>query len=173
MNNKVTMKHISNLSGYSISTVSKAINERKDISEQTRSKILKLASSYNYRPNNSAVALKCKKTKIIAVILPKVTSIIYSSILSGIQENAFSKGYKVIILQSFTSEKKELECINEIKDGSVDGLILVKSSNNNNNLSNIMFPFNLVYVNSKLSSDRNTWNLKGKKSFGTLFQKIF
>ena len=172
MISKVTMKYISNLSGYSISTVSKALNERKDISVRTKRKILEIASSFNYRPNSSAVALKSKKTRIIAVIIPKLTSTIYSSILSGIQEKAFSKGYKVIILQSYTSEKKELECINEIKDGSVDGLILVKSSNNNNNLTNIMFPSNLVYVDSKLPSDTNEWNLKGKKSFSTLFQKI-
>jgi len=127
----ITLKHISELSGYSISTVSKALNNGNDVSKQTRLKIRELAKSNNYIPNSTALALRSKKTKIIAVIVPHINSTFYSNVLSGIQANAFNKGYKVLILQSFASKKRELDCINNVRDGSVDGVIIIMNNENN------------------------------------------
>ena len=67
MKEAITLKHISQISGYSISTVSKALNNRSDVSKQAKFKISKIAKSNNYIPNNTALALRSKKTKIIAV----------------------------------------------------------------------------------------------------------
>lgn len=121
----VTLKQISNLSGYSVSTVSKALNNRHDIRESTRSKIQKIAKKNNYVPNNSARALRDRRTKVIAVIVPKLTIDCFNIFVCEVQKKAFAIGYRVMILQSFNDQKKERECIRFVNDGSVDGILMI------------------------------------------------
>lgn len=124
----VTLKQISNLSGYSVSTVSKALNNRHDIRESTRSKIQKIAQKNNYVPNNSARALRDRRTKVIAVIVPKLTIDHFNIFVCEVQKKAFAIGYRVLILQSFNSPKKERECIRFVNDGSVDGILMISNT---------------------------------------------
>lgn len=124
----VTLKQISNLSGYSVSTVSKALNNRHDIRESTRTKIQRIAEKNNYVPNNSARALRDRRTKVIAVIVPKLTVDYFNILVCEIQKKAFAIGYRVLILQSFDDPKKERECIRFVNDGSVDGILMVSNT---------------------------------------------
>jgi LacI family transcriptional regulator len=131
MSTEITLKQISRLSGFSISTVSKALNDKLDVSNKTKVKIQGLARDNNYIPNNTAVALRKRKTNIIGVIVPEINARIYGILVSKIQEMAFKKGYRLLLLQSFSCEVKELQCINNVKDGCVDGVIMIKSYQNN------------------------------------------
>ncbi|WP_411032334.1 LacI family DNA-binding transcriptional regulator [Spongiimicrobium sp. 3-5] len=128
MKSEMTIRQISQLSGFSISTISKALNDRMDVSKKTKSKIRALAKQHNYVPNNSAVALSSSRTNIIAVILPKITAGMCGYIISKIQIDAFKKGYRILVLQSFGCEKKEAECFENISNGTVDGVIVVRPS---------------------------------------------
>ena len=123
----VTIKELSNLSGFSISTVSKALNDKLEISKATRDTIKTIAKQHNYVPNNYAVSLRVKKTESIAVILPEVTEQCYSHALCYLQETAESKGYRILFYQSFYSYTKEREYIKSLSDGSVDGIIVVSN----------------------------------------------
>ena len=71
----MTIREISILSGYSVSTVSKALNNKTDISEGTKTMIKRIAKEHNYVPNKYAVALRKKRIQLIAVILPKVNTV--------------------------------------------------------------------------------------------------
>lgn len=175
----ITLKHISKLSGFSISTISKALNDGHDISKKTKLKIRGLAKNYNYIPNSAAIALRNKKTKIIAVIVPQINSILYSGVISGIQENAFNNDYKVLILQSLGSRKRELKCINDVMDGCVDGIIIVNSSKQHeesfNKTSRInvgKLPTSQIYINTKLSINMNDSKSLGERSLDTLLRQI-
>jgi len=172
----ITLKHISELSGYSISTVSKALNDGSDISNQTKLKIRKLAKSNNYMPNSTALALRSKKTKIIAVIIPHINSPFYSGLLSEIQKGAFNKGYKVLILQSFGYKKRESECINEVMDGCVDGIVVIKNSHKSNgpslSINGTKSLSSLIYVDVKSSMSIHENKLLGEKSLNRLLQQI-
>ncbi|MDT7831457.1 LacI family DNA-binding transcriptional regulator [Flavobacteriaceae bacterium S356] len=166
----VTLKQISNLSGYSVSTVSKALNNRHDIKESTRSKIQKIASKNNYVPNNSARALRDRRTKVIAVIVPKLTIDHFNIFVCEIQKKAFAIGYRVMVLQSFNDAKTERACVHFVNDGSVDGILMLS----NTKFKNVSFktlpakrfitiPFN------KARTDANLIKKKALKSFEQLF----
>jgi len=172
MSNSITIKDLAKMSNVSVSTVSKALNERHDINEITKSKILKLASEHNYVPNNSAISLRRKKTKTIATIVPYISNILYGDFLSEIQKLSFNQGYKTLVLQSFASSEKEMQCFQFIKDGSVDGVIIISESNIKNELR-----FNKAIP--KVSLEQKV--IKGKKEklkklakfyFDTLISKI-
>lgn len=124
----MTLKKISNLSGYSTSTVSKALNGGFDINVNTQKLIRDIASQYNYTPNRNAIALRKQKTNIIAVILPQVNHRLYGDLLFNIQKKAAKSGYRIILYQSFENRLKEKEFLEEISDGSVDaGIFITKN----------------------------------------------
>ncbi len=91
----VTIKDISKKSGFSVTTVSKALNNYSDISEQTKDKILQLALDMNYIPNSQARSLVTQKSYTIGIIFHEITGV-------GLQHPLFSK-----ILESFKNEVEE------------------------------------------------------------------
>lgn len=124
MKPKMTLKKIANELGLSISTVSKALKNDKDISKENRDKVQAFAKFYNYRPNSVALSLKHKKTKTIGVIIPEIVHHFFAKVISGIEEVANSKEYNVIIGVSNESLAKEVINMEMLIDGSIDGFIV-------------------------------------------------
>lgn len=77
----VALKKISSLTGFSVSTVSKAINNKVDISLETKTYIQDVAFKNNYVPNKHVLSLRKSKSNIIAIILPYVNNSLYAEIL--------------------------------------------------------------------------------------------
>lgn len=124
MKRKVTLKQIAKELDVSVSTVSKALRNSKEISLDTRTKVQAFAKLYNYRPNNIALSLKNKRTKTIGVIIPEIVHHFFSKVISGIEKEANSRGYNVIIGLSNESFDKEVINIEMLANGSIDGFIL-------------------------------------------------
>lgn len=165
----ITLKEISKASGYSVSTVSKALNDKLDISLETRSIIKNIAKKYNYVPNNYAIGLRKKKTKTISVIIPQINKPFFSSYLYNIEMVANSYGYRVLLFQSFHKETKEVECIKSNYDGSVDGVIVIsKNQSLANRYSNEINKLPIEYVHF----DKNTSNSALKRESYMLFNKL-
>ncbi|PTX60169.1 LacI family transcriptional regulator [Kordia periserrulae] len=124
MKRKVTLKQIAKELDVSVSTVSKALRNSKEISLDTRTKVQAFAKLYNYRPNNIALSLKNKRTKTIGVIIPEIVHHFFSKVISGIEQEANNRGYNVIIGLSNESFDKEVINIEMLANGSIDGFIL-------------------------------------------------
>ena len=71
MKPKMTLKKIAAELGLSISTVSKALKNNKDISKENREKVQAFAKFYNYRPNSIALSLKTKKPRPLVLLSQK------------------------------------------------------------------------------------------------------
>jgi len=121
---KITIKDIAKELGVSISTVSKALKDSHEISEETRKRIKAFADFYHYKPNSLALKLRNKKTMVIGIIIPEIVHHFFSRVISGIEKVANERGYNVMICLSNESYKKELLNINMLADGSVDGLLV-------------------------------------------------
>lgn len=124
MKKKVTLKQIAKELDVSISTVSKALKNSKEISEDTREKVQAFAKLYNYKPNNIALSLKNRKTKTIGVIIPEIVHHFFSKVIRGIELYANNKGYNVIVGLSNESFDKEVINMEMLANGSIDGFIL-------------------------------------------------
>ncbi|MUU79355.1 LacI family DNA-binding transcriptional regulator [Winogradskyella endarachnes] len=154
MSSAVTIKEISNLSGYSISTVSKALNNKLEISKATRDAIKSIAKQHNYVPNNYAVSLRMQKTGSIAVILPEVTQSHFGHSLCHLQKSAESLGYRILFYQSFNCNDKALSYIKSLSDGSIDGIIVVSSDNKSKSLyKENSFPVEFLHLTADFSLD--------------------
>ena len=124
MKKKITLKQIARELDVSISTVSKALHDSSEISQETREKIQAFAKFYNYRPNNIALSLKNRKTKTIGVIIPEIVHYFFSKVINGIELVANKRGYNVIIGLSNESFDKEVLNMEMLANGSIDGFII-------------------------------------------------
>jgi LacI family transcriptional regulator len=122
--NKVTLKQLANELNVSISTVSKALKNSYEINETTIKKVKALAKKYNYKPNKIALNLKNRQSKTIGVIIPNILNYFFAKVLLGIEQEANDRGYQIIICLSNNRYQKEVDCLNLLCDGSVDGFIL-------------------------------------------------
>jgi LacI family transcriptional regulator len=124
MKPRITLKKIAKEFGVSISTVSKALKDSHEISEEVREKIKAFADFYNYKPNSLALQLRSQKTSVIGVIVPEIVHHFFSTVIDGIEQYANKKGYNVMVCISNESYQKEVSNINVLTNGSVDGLIV-------------------------------------------------
>lgn len=124
MPHKLTLKEIARSLNVSISTVSKALRDSYEISEETRDRIKEYARSHNYRPNSIALSLKNRKTKKIGIIIPEIVHHFFATVISGVERVANEKGYQVIITLSGESFAKEVVNMEMLANGSIDGFIM-------------------------------------------------
>ena len=121
---RATLKQIAKELDVSVSTVSKALNDSPEISEQTKTRIKEYAKLKNYKPNIIGLNLKNRKTKTIGVIIPNILDSFFAKVFSGIEKVADAKGYNVIMCISNESLEKEVRIIDMLSNGTIDGFIL-------------------------------------------------
>lgn len=123
-NNSTTIHDIAKALEIDSSTVSRALNNSKRVSEKTKQKILAKANELGYQRNLLASNLRKNRTNTIGVIVPRISRHFFSSAISGIEETAFKEGYSVIICQSLEELEREQNLIQTLAANRVDGLIM-------------------------------------------------
>lgn len=127
MSKRVGMKDIAQALNVSITTVSRALNDKFDINRETRDLILKKAEELNYRPNAYAVSLRKNEYHTIGVILPSIDHYFFSTVLKGIMNKAHMSNYLVIIGESSHNPEKENEIMEQFVSHCVTGVIISPS----------------------------------------------
>lgn len=124
MKQKITLKKIAKEFDVSISTVSKALKDSHEISEEVKERIKAFAEYYHYKPNSLALNLRNQKTKTIGIIIPDIVHHFFTKVISGIEHIANEKGYNVMICLSNESYEKEVLNMEMLANGVVDGIIV-------------------------------------------------
>lgn len=124
MKSKITLKKIAKEFDVSISTVSKALKDSHEISEEVKERIQAFARHYHYKPNSLALNLRNQKTKTIGVIIPQIVHHFFTKVISGIEQVANKNGYNVMICMSMDSYEKEVLNLDMLANGVVDGIIV-------------------------------------------------
>ena len=124
MKSKATLKQIAKELGVSVSTVSKALNNSSEISLPTKQRVQEYAKLKNYKPNVIGLSLKNRRTKTIGVIIPNILNSFFAKVFSGIEKVADEKGYKVITCITNESLEKEINALEMLSNGTIDGFIL-------------------------------------------------
>lgn len=122
--NKLTLKAIAAHFNVSVSTVSKAINDSHEISEELKVKIRKFAKQNHYKPNRVALNLLNRNTKTIGVVIPNILNYFFVQVLFGIEQVADERGYSIITCSTNESLGKEVKILDFLCSGSVDGVII-------------------------------------------------
>lgn len=124
MKKKTTIYDIAEKLNITAATVSRALNGNSKISESTRKLVSETAIEMNYEQNKLALALKSGKSYNVGVVVPRIDSNFFASVIRGIEEELYPKGYHVIICQTHDQEILEIENINSLLNAQVDGILM-------------------------------------------------
>lgn len=123
----ITMKDIAQALGVSVATVSRALKDNPRISKEQREKIQAYAREHHFYPNMIAESLRnsrVKPLKVIGVIVPQLSHFYFSSILSGIEEEATTHGYRIMVAQSNERYEREVRICQDFYKNRVCGVIV-------------------------------------------------
>lgn len=120
----VTIKDIALKLNLSKSTVSRALRDSYEISDETKKLVLEYAKKINYRPNPIALSLKERRSHTIGIVVPEFSNNFFSQAINGMESIAYSSGYNVIITQSHESYDREVINVEHMAYRSVDGLLI-------------------------------------------------
>lgn len=120
----ITIKDIAQHLSLSVSTVSRALVDDKNIRRETKEKVLETARKLGYKPNPVATNLKYGRTNTVGVIVPEMVTPFASQVINGIQSTLYAKGLKVMIAESGEDPKQERENLLMMERFMVDGIIV-------------------------------------------------
>ncbi|NLM78271.1 MAG: LacI family transcriptional regulator [Ruminococcaceae bacterium] len=123
------LKDIAAAAGVSVSTVSKALNNSREINEETRARIVRIARELNYNLASLQTTAVSSKNRTIGVICPEINSNYYTQLISSIGRQIARKGYSYTIAVSDFERRKEVDFLEMFGRQPVDGIVLVTESN--------------------------------------------
>lgn len=125
---RVTIKDIAKKTGYSVSTVSIAINKKPfRLPEQTRQDILRAAKEMGYVGNQTAINLRQKKNNVLGLIIPDIRNDFYASFAKGAEDFCSNHGWALIISSTDNNQENEKKYIDLLYKQNTAGIILAKS----------------------------------------------
>ncbi len=120
----VTIKDIARKTGVSYATVSRALNNRAEVNEETKARILTAARELGYRPHAIARSLVTRRTSILALVIPDITNPFFPEVARGAEDAASKAGYNVFLCNTDWDGKKENSFLNLLESKSIDGMVL-------------------------------------------------
>lgn len=130
--NRVTIKDLAQELNVSTSTVSRALQDHSALRQETKDRVKALAKKWNYQPNTIALDLLRQSSKIIAVIVPEITSHFFSSTIIGIQDIIVSTDFNLMIFISNESYEEESQIIEKLAKIQLAGVLVAPSSETKN-----------------------------------------
>ena len=123
----LTMKDIAREFGISVATVSRALKDSPRISAERRAAIQQFAREHNFTPNVLAESLRhsrVKPQKLIGVIIPEFIHYYFASVLTGIEEEASARGYRLLVATSQERYEREVRICESFYENKVCGIIV-------------------------------------------------
>lgn len=122
---KMTMKNIAELCGISRGTVDRALNGRPGIKEETRQKIIRVASEIGYVPDQLAASLSTGKTNTIGIVVFDLAHTFFSELVSEIISSLRMFGFSAYVSVSRKDLHEEISLIRHLAAQRIEGLIMV------------------------------------------------
>jgi LacI family transcriptional regulator len=145
---QVTMKDIAREANVSVVTVSRALNDKPDISKETKDHILNIAEKLNYTPNILAQSLVTRDTKTIGIIIPSARDPFYNLVIDGISHETRIRGYGMFLCNSQGNPNEELELINLLHGKRVNGMIINPLQEDNRYIDELKkSPIPFIFIN--------------------------
>ena len=125
-----TIKDVAKLSGVTVTTVSRMLNNRGYVSEKTKKNIRKAMKELNYQPNEIARSLSTKKSKIIGLVVPSASNPFFSKVIDAVEHHCSNNKYKLLLCNSNREIEKETEYFDMLNANKVSGVIIASHTQN-------------------------------------------
>lgn len=122
---KITMAEIARRAGVSKTTISRVLNDRPDVDQATRQRILKLIEETGYVPHPSAVSLAAGRTGLVGLLAPSLLRPWTIQIIQGIADAIESTDYEFILYTTSMADRNQEMYARALTSGLTDGLIAI------------------------------------------------
>lgn len=123
----VTIRDVAARAGVSRQTVSRAMNNKGEISPETRTRVLEAARELGYRPSSIARGLKTRRTLTLGLVVPDIANPFFAEVVRGASEQADAAGYSVLLCNTDENAEREWAILRMLESHRVDGLVLISS----------------------------------------------
>lgn len=133
----MNIKEIAKKAGVSVATISRVLNHPDIVQPETREHVLSIMKEYNYTPNWFARNLNLGRSRTIALMIPSIENTMYQHITSGVEQISQKKDYTIILCNTHSNIKNELNYLDMIIKRKIDGIILTGTSLDRENLQRL------------------------------------
>lgn len=132
-----TIVEVAKNTGVSISTVSRALSKPDLVAPATLARVLKAVAELNYQPNQLARGLRQKRSGVIGLAAPDISSPFQSKIAKGLQEVAATHGYQLFLCSTDEDSLKEELLLRSLKAYQLQGLVIIPTARTQQNLRHL------------------------------------
>lgn len=129
---------VARAAGVSKQTVSRVLNGKDDVAEETRERVQEIIAALGYQPNASARSLLSGRTSILGLVVPDITNPFFIDIVKGVQGAAEEKGYYVLLYNTGDSYESEAQSVQLLGERRADGMIMCSSRLSNERLTALL-----------------------------------
>jgi LacI family transcriptional regulator len=154
LSRRVTIREIAEEAGVSIATVSRVVNDRADVSVETRDLVQRVIREHSYTPNRSAQRLSAGRTGLVGVLVPLVYPAYFSAILSGAAEALYQHDMRVVLSPTDHLYDREISLLERLTHGATDGALIVLPEEPSHDLEHLLdqgYRFVVVDPRTRLS----------------------
>jgi LacI family transcriptional regulator len=138
MGKRVNIADVAREAGVSAQTVSRALNNKGEISPETRQRVLQTVDRLGYRPNTLARGLVTQKTSTFGLVVPDIANPFFSEVARGAEDAAHREGYSLLLCNTMENAAREMEALRTLEAQRVDGVLLCSSRLSERDLASMM-----------------------------------
>jgi LacI family transcriptional regulator len=151
---RMTIREIADLAGVSIATVSRVLNGRDDVSDETRELVQRVIQQHGYTANRSARGLSAGRTGLVGVLVPLVYPVYFSAILAGAAEALYEQDLRLLLSPTGHEHDREVSLLDRLVHGATDGALLVLPEESSDELERLVEQgYRFVIVDPRLRLD--------------------
>ena len=119
----ITIRDIACEAKVSISTVSRVLNNTKEVSPELKEQVFSVIKKHDFRPNQIARSLVTRKTGMIAIIISNISNSVFGLMSKGIDSICQQQGYTLIVCDSNNNTENEIKLLRAMNNRQIDGLL--------------------------------------------------
>lgn len=133
----MNIKEVAKKAGVSVATVSRVLNHPESVAPDTKQRILDVIQESEYTPNWFARGLNFNKTDTIGLLIPNILNPSYMEIAKGVEDVSHQKNYNTLLCNGENAVEKERKYVDVLVKRRVDGIVLVSSLLERDDVENI------------------------------------
>src|SRR5262245_31244496 len=166
---RATIRDVADAAGVSIATVSRVLNDRPDVSPETREAVLKVVREHGFTTNRSARGLSAGRTGLVGVTVPILHAEYFAVIVSGAAEALYEQDMRIVLCPTQHEHEREVNLLDRVIHGATDGAILLLPEESGDELRALQaqgYPF--VVVDPRVSVGEGVPNVAAAHASGAM-----
>ncbi|QGH32905.1 LacI family DNA-binding transcriptional regulator [Gracilibacillus salitolerans] len=139
-----TIQDVAKKAGVSVATVSRVLNNPSTVKKITKQKVQKAMEELDYSPSILGRNLRNSESRMLLVLIPKISNPFYLRIVEGIEENALEHGYNILVCQTHSKTERESVYFDLLRNRLADGAITMDPTIDKEKLIHLAKQFPIV-----------------------------